>query len=283
MTRYHQTVDHDPKIEWHRREAELFKVQDMYLCPPWIGCHTCNYALPLPEFTPLRPIAGHFAHVSTKDTKLIAYTADAKNGERNIQTTIKPGRYLKRFYKDLSDTVIATLSGMMLLRGSEKDMIEYAETPDEVEEVFTKGPNTCMTKDVKQYESYPIHPTRAFAGPDLKVAYVKNQQTGKIAVRALVWPEKKIFTQVVGDSGTYSLVVRNGLKALGYSEGSIEGARISVIHPLTPTTGRLKFVAPVVDNCNSYHFDRDSGYLVVNRNGKVRPEVYGTGIYVEGY
>lgn len=276
----HPYIDHDVELMWHRREVERFK-ENTYVCPPWEGCGVCNRGLLLPMFTTLRPIGGHFTHIS-KDPKLIAYTKDANNGERDIQTAMKPGRYLKQFYQDLSDTVIATLSGLLLLRGNEASLIEYGETPDDMERIFCEGPSTCMTKPTREYESFPIHPVRAYAGPDLKVAFIKNQQSGKIAVRALIWPEKKIYAQLVGDgcSGTYSTALAKGLESQGYTKGSLEGARISAIDPPTPTVGKRRFVAPVVDYCNSYRFDETAGYLVIHKDGPVLGNAYGTGIFV---
>ena len=278
----HLRINHDPELTWHKREVERFK-QKEYICPPWQACAICNKGLVLPEFTALSPIPGHFTHLN-EDPKLIAYTKDAKNGERDIQTPIKPGRYLKQFYTNLSATEIATLSGLILLRGNEASLIEYGETPDDMERVFCSGPSTCMTKPVKEYESYPIHPVRAYAGPDLKVAFIKNPQKGNIAARALIWPEKKIYTQLVGDGtyGTYRTALANGLESQGYTQGSLSGARISAIDPLSPTTGKRRFVAPVIDYCNSYQFDEVGKCLIIHPNGPIKGySGYGTGIVSE--
>lgn len=286
MTRSSAIVHGNPysrRSAWQKREAAKFE-DGTYKCPPWQGCTVCNKDLKLPEFEPLPPIAGHFAHISTKDKNLVAYTQNEEKGEKDIQTPMKPGRYIKQFYSNLNlpDPLIAKLAGLIFQNGEEQNRVLFAETPDEVEFVFRNGPPTCMTRDTNEFASAPIHPTRAYAGPDLKVAYVKNPQNGKISARALVWEAKKIYSQLVGDYGTYTSVLRTALESMGYVLGSLQGARISVIEPVSaiPFTGIKKaFVAPCVDTCNHYKLDEEGKFLIIDPNGNFHEQGWRSGIF----
>src|SRR5690242_12865003 len=75
--------------EWHDREWSRCLRQGL---PVW-----CNE-----EWWQCRKddLRDHYVHVSASDPKLLAYTQDADKGRRNIQTPVKPGRYLTRYFSD---------------------------------------------------------------------------------------------------------------------------------------------------------------------------------------
>jgi hypothetical protein len=191
----------------------------------------------------------HFAHVSTVDGAKIAYTEDAVKGQAYRQTRIKPGKYLARFYADvLSTEEIARLSAEFS-KTYEDNVLRFATTADDWERVYVDGPSSCMSKSASSYDS-PCHPVRVYAGPDLQLAYL--ERNGDVTARAIVWPEKKIYSRIYGDQ----VRLADMLEDAGFSEGSLQGARI------VRKAYRDGFVLPYVDYIDGVS---DNGtYLVLD-------------------
>ena len=228
----------------------------------------------------------HFVHVSGKDRRLLAYTSSYDKGNRDIQTPIKPGRYLRQYFGEiLSEKRIAFMaawqvSGQRPEDASEKDILLFAKTPDEIAEVYVKGPSSCM--DGWHFGNFENHPARVYGAGDLAVAYIEREDDAgrkKIVARCLVWPEKKVAGRVyptpeqwVEDRYTSqndAIAVQNSLSALlkgaGYTflteDGSFDGARI-----LKLRNGE-NWVMPYLDN--RYGFDRHSkDFWVLCQKGK---------------
>jgi hypothetical protein len=224
---------------WQERERGRF-VTGEYQALPWSD---------LPWFS--RPeTALHFAHVSTVDGAKVAYTEDAVKGQADRQTRIKPGKYLARFYADvLSTEEIARLSAEFS-KTYEDNVLRFATTADDWERVYTAGPTSCMSKQSDHYDS-PCHPVRVYAGPDLQLAYL--ERNGDITARAIVWPEKKIFSRIYGDQ----VRLQDMLIDAGFEEGSLEGAR------LVRREYKGGFVLPYVDYVDEA--EDDGEHIVLGR------------------
>ena len=142
----------------------------------------------------------HFVHVSKTDPRLLAYTIDDDKGNRDIQTPVKPGRYLSTYFKDvLSEKRIAFLSawqasGQRPPNPFDGLEMKFATTSDEIADVYMRGPVSCM--DGREFRRADIHPVRAYGAGDLAVVYVEEKPGGKVLSRALVWPEKKAAGRV---------------------------------------------------------------------------------------
>jgi hypothetical protein len=195
---------------------------------------------PLPWAKELEPIADHFAHTSIADSGLVAYTENANKGERDIQLRIKPGRYLTRFYPHLKPPDIQRLTAAF----DKSSNLQFAITAEEIERVYLNGPSSCMTHKTEHYDGH-VHPVHVYGNSDVQLAYIENSD-GRAAARVLVWPERKVFSRVYGDSNR--IVPR--LQALGYKAGSLEGAKIRLIQNLKP--GRRGIIMPYIDGCRSF-------------------------------
>lgn len=196
---------------------------------------------PLPwSDLPARSITtDHFAHVSTEDGAKIAYTADAAKGAGDIQTRIKPGKYLAQFYGDVFDApTIARLAAEFSTQYGEANVLLFADTAEEIARVYEHGPHSCMAYPASHFDS-AIHPCSIYAAGDLAVAYM--ERNGSITARALVWPAKKLFGRVYGDDTRLCDL----LETAAYTSGSLNGARMLRIEEGNG------FVAPYVDGCCS--------------------------------
>lgn len=239
--------------KWTEREKERFASGE-YQELPWSKERW---------WTALDHVHGlHFPHVSTKNSVgLMAYTENPEKGSADIQTAIKPGRYLEQFFK-------GSLNGMvirdMCARFSEKfeeNVILFARTEDEIEEVYTTGPASCMAHPAAQYTSH-IHPVRVYAAGDLAVAYLKRD--ARIVARALVWPDKKVYNNIYGDSGRLQPL----LGKQGYKAGVPVGARIQKVityQDKKAMKGAKAYVVPHVDGGGWFE---DAGeFLLLSQGG----------------
>ncbi len=213
----------------------------------------------------------HFVHTSPNDSRLLAYTQSPEKGERDIQTPIKPGRYLKQYFGDvLSEKKIAFLaswqiSGTRPEDASGQNSLLFATTPDEIADIYIRGPYSCMSGD--HLGGIKTHPTRAYAYGDLAIAYLNKEdaKTGHVrpAARCLVWPAKKVAGRVYPTEGHWQRdgfqtqaesramfnLMTNLLKKDGYQfcgeGGSFDGARICKIsHHTQPK----HWAVPYMDN-----------------------------------
>lgn len=211
-------------------------------------------------------IKDHFAHISQKDQGLIAYTPSAEKGESDVQSIIKAGRYLKKFYPGLTAVEIERLQAMVF----KEDEIKFTTDPDEIERVYTNGPQSCMSGDASRWGGKLImHPARPYGNADLALAYMTNK-VGRCVARAIVWPEKKVFVKSYGDPRLYE-----GLCRLGYQVGGqwcFHGAKIRRIQ-----NGRKdQVVCPHID-ANQRFSIVDDDFLMIDQRGPYHPPAGGAG------
>ena len=198
----------------------------------------------------------HFVHISKDTPMYIAYTPDATYGrqDRRVKTTV--GRYLKKFYSDsLNDQQIRQLVDSFRYHYGTED-IHWAATPEEMVEVYTSGPGSCMShtfvpaNDVR-WGSH-CHPVEVYGyAQGIRMAYLKRD--GKINSRCLVFenpdnPEDKRWIRIYGDE-----VLRMKLEANGYRHGSLVGAKLPKIQALRKSGRPLPdtYVMPYIDDVTS--------------------------------
>ncbi len=178
----------------------------------------------------------HYAYLSAEKPGLIAYTPSEEYGCADRQLRVRPGRYLEQFAPQLSKTQIDAYCAMVKAV-DDANVVQYATTPADVEKVYRNGPSSCMSHSTSQYV-VSTHPTRVYGdSPDLKLAYLGELSEARS--RVLVWPEKKVFSRVYGDSTIGFL-----LKREGYESGDLIGARIRVIRDGDA------YVMPFIDGCS---------------------------------
>lgn len=227
------------------REREQKKMDDgTYRKLPWHA---------EPWWQEMAPIhREHFPHVSLNNPALIAFTSNEQEGSADLQASIRPGRYLERFFsKELNKYLIRDLASVYA-KTYETNELQYADDAESIEEVYTIGPNSCMSKDSASYKKDAPHPVRAYAGGDLRVAYLRRQ--GRVVARSVVWPEKKMFNTIYGDKALMEPLLRKA----GLKLGAPVGARLSKIkHPVSDVDGSYCFMVPHVDNIPYYVADGD--------------------------
>lgn len=183
----------------------------------------------------------HFAHCAKKSPDLIAYTKDAAKGAADKQSLISIESYVALVAADWPDDSKAALIKLQQDHAAAHcSPLKFARTPDEIESVYTNYDddaghvaNSCMRYEARQFASRvdgrPFHPVRVYGAGDLAIAYLANED-GETIARALVWPEKKIYSRLYcGENSTLARLLKaQGYEGAGYYHGrrSMSGARL---------------------------------------------------------
>jgi hypothetical protein len=224
---HHFLVEKYSDENWTARE--FYRLQKTYEPVPWAD----------EPWAYTDATATHYPHYAMGDPTKLAYTENEAKGKLDVQLVTKPGRYLRKFYGDvLTNDEIEMWTQKWAAR--EEVSVLFADTPDDIEHVYTNGPSSCMSYDADDFASC-VHPSRVYGAGDLAVAYIKRG--GKITARALVWPEKKIYGRIYGDEGR----IKPKLADLGFYYGSLAGAKLLRIEN---DCGSI--VMPYIDGCGSY-------------------------------
>lgn len=239
--------------------ADLIAVFDDPSVYPWqvlaAGATTDPDLYALPWAGKLPAIPDHFARLSFKDPGKVSFYENEAKAKAGRRLVMKPGRYLTRYYPDLSADEVREWA-------SKADMgvtLSYADTSDEIVRVYENGPSSCMSHPADDYAS-SVHPCAVYESPDLKLAFIEYGD--KISARCLVWPDKKIHGRIYGDE----IRMRALLEAAGYKlltkgdYGDLTGARLKLIKD------RSHVVAPYIDGEGYAHVE--GGYLVIGRSGR---------------
>jgi hypothetical protein len=147
-------------------------------------------------------------HISMKQPHLMAYTQNDTKGEGDYQTVASPGRFLQQYFGHaLSADAIRTLATHLSPPQSE---LRLARTEDEIERVYTVGPESCMhaTRMDGDRLRTPYLPVRVWARckPPLAVAYMEDGD-GRITARTLADPERKTYLRIFGDETRLRLLL----------------------------------------------------------------------------
>ena len=220
-------------VKWREREQERIDNPNSEYAPlPWLQ----------EEFWLTTNIhADHFAHIAIKDPTKIAYTESPMKGARDLQTVTTPGRYLQKFMPWLGTEQIRDIAMRWSLKYADGPALKFAVTPDEIEEVYLKGPTSCMSKKLYAYGSR-VHPVRVYGAGDIHIAYLEDPLRGdKVTARAVCVPTKLEYGRLYGDEHR----LREALTKAGwsYSADCLREQRLLLEYNDDETA----FVAPYLD------------------------------------
>jgi hypothetical protein len=123
----------------------------------------------------------HYPRLCEEDPEKLVYTPSEEWGQQDRQLRTRPGRYLrKHFGTTLNEEEIDKwVQEYNKLNGTAELLL--ATTADDIEHVYTHGPNSCMSHRAGEYNS-PFHPgpRGVLAGPEALHAYVR----GRVPLRA---------------------------------------------------------------------------------------------------
>lgn len=200
----------------------------------------------------------HFAHIVMADgVPMVAFFQSEKHGEAGRLTKMRPGRYLTRYFGTaLKNEEIEGLTADVTVQAGALD-VRWTQDADEIETIYVNGPRSCMSYPARDYAG-PCHPVRVYAGPDLAVAWLGEQDDA--TARAIVWPERKVYGGVYGDVSR----MRRLLEEKGFTKGSFRGARIRLIEA---DCGEI--VMPYLDIADEAAADEAAGVVILGHCGEV--------------
>jgi hypothetical protein len=234
-------------LSWRQREQDRFNSGEyLPLCAD-LAFHA-KLAKPL-----------HYAHTAKRKPTLIAYTKDDERGAADKQSVMTIEAYIELIAQEHWSTQLKTALAKrqleyataaykpFLLATDADDIVSVYTNYDEDSESVSKScmrfeedDSTWSKVDGKRY-----HPCRVYAAGDLAVAYLTNDD-GYTVARALVWPERKLFSRVYDGSGRLTPLLKHAGYTPSYyhdsSNTSFRGAKLLKI-----ITDDDKIVAPYLD------------------------------------
>jgi hypothetical protein len=203
----------------------------------------------------------HMPRPSIRVPGNLAYYQSPAKRAAGIETPIKPGRYLRKYFGDiLSEEEIQRL-GIAWQSATTPPELHVTQDADEIEKVYRGVYNgSCMHFGDGGWDG-DCHPARVYAGPDLGIAYIGDANAA--AGRCLVWPEKKIYyPKFYGDH----IRLEMALGMAGWKAGEdhdFDGARIRRIYD----SDRGLYTVPY---CDTHSVATDTGrYLILDDDGDV--------------
>lgn len=162
----------------------------------------------------------HFLHVSVKDPTRIAFTKCERDGDRDIQTAMKPGKYLAAYFKMLTPEQVRTYA-MQHSTTFETTELKFATTPEEIQRVYKPSiGHSCFSGTTK---------ANLYGSGDFAVAYI--EKGGEIKARAVCAPARKIYVRPYGDDTRLrSLLEKAGFKDTDYDSKPWRGLRLLKAH-----------------------------------------------------
>ena len=239
-------------------------------------------------------------HISVVNPQEVAYYQSVDKLIRGIETRTKPGRFLAKFFPNLTPDQVRQYANDYLVATAPKQL-HFARTRDEMITAIDEGPSeSCQTRgyydkapDDRPWFNGHIHPAACYASGDFEVAYITDNNkpasivdlhagAQRITARAICNAKNKTVARIYGDSAKLLPL----LTSAGYTqvERALVGCRLLKIE----NENGSGWIMPYVDagigsgggslNVDDY-YDHDSGrsYWML-----VRPD---TGEYstYEGY
>lgn len=160
----------------------------------------------------------HFVHVAIKDPTRIAFTKNARDGAKDVQTSMKPGKYLAEFFGKILTTEQIKTFAMDHSTTFENKELKFANTPEEIERVYKPSLGcSCFSGTTK---------ANLYGSGDFAVAYIEDAN-GKITARSVCAPSRKAYVRPYGD--TYrieKLLEEAGYKDSGYTKKPFLGLKL---------------------------------------------------------
>jgi hypothetical protein len=196
---------------------------------------------------------GHYPHVVPGQPAMLEFTPTDKMGEADRRTQMKPGKYLRKYFPELTDQQISIHVGEW--KSATTETLHFATTPKDIVDVYRYGPafGSCMSDEKAVIND--IHPTQCYGAGDLAVAHLKNGD-GDITARCICWPAKEVYYhKKYGDHETLCAALESNGYRSGYSS-DFAGARLLKI-----TSPNGEYMCPYLDIAEAVCIGTDFLYV----------------------
>ena len=163
-------------------------------------------------------------HISTNDCNLLAYYPTIRHILDDKPQQIRPGKYLKKIYPELSDDIIRQKSALI---PGKLELKFYSRSEDMIriyQELSDAGiVDSCMSKDKSDYESSE-HPLNVYDKSDVELAVLVDHEQKPLA-RALYNKNNKNYAMIYGQWEKMKVALDNA----GFTHADLSGAKIKAI------------------------------------------------------
>ena len=223
-------------------------------------------------------------HISGKGK--FVFTRNDSNGRREIVTPIKPGKWLRQHLPQATDQQVKDFAAIILdcmdAEVHRKPMSD-ADAAEIIEEVYTSGPNSCMSYTVEDRfgrHTGGVHPITVFAHPESDVVlYWVTNSKGSIVARCLARPTHGSYVRIYsGDSsgGMAEKAIMAAMDADGAHKEEPTCLTGAICQRIEAPCGSL--VMPYVDYDNLGFYDHDDHLVVANGDDYHYKAYYETGL-----
>lgn len=205
------------------------------------------------QLTKINSLFPVYAHVSTRDKKLVAYTDDRQGGMEDRQRPMTPGRFFSKLFPLHNDAAIKEMTEHHLAEICME--VEFLYGEDIVAAYTSKETiGSCMAG--KDEGTWDVHPSVAYMQPNIAMAVVRNSD-GAIIARSMVFMPTPKDKRWIRGYGHPSLIKR--LERDGFKKGSFAGAKLNTVALLPgkrfsemdfkafKSEGRIALVVPYLD------------------------------------
>lgn len=157
-------------------------------------------------------------HISVVNPQEVAYYQSVDKLIRGIETRTKPGRFLAKFFPNLTPDEVRQYANDYLVATAPKQL-HFARTRDEIIAAIDEGPSeSCQTRgyynkspNASPWYAGHIHPAACYASGDFEVAYITDNNkpasivdlhagAQRITARAICNAENKTVARIYGDA-----------------------------------------------------------------------------------
>lgn len=232
---------------WHARE--LKRLDDLTYKP------LPAQALKLLTQEQQEIVRSYFPHISLKDERLLSYTQSPEKGELDIQTPIKPGKFLSKVLPDADNELVKSFAAVFSSTKGLRLVVEKSPEAFSYAYLNLKNSGSCMDARNSFSECVVngkvVHPATVYYNKcnDLHILYAINHE-GTVIARCIGRADEMTHTRVYFDKNIPASCNKMHLllKDSGWKEGEecLLGAVISKI-----TTDHGRILCPYIDPYNA--------------------------------
>lgn len=181
---------------------------------------------------------GTGAHLSTLDDTLIAYYPTDRHRREKLAQRIKPGKYLKKYFPNMTDDEIRVAANTVTAGAAQLKFYSHAEDMIKAYVGLAKSGvvESCMSKELNT-QAWKMHPLWAYHESDVELATLEHN--GQVVARALYNKHNKHYPMVYGQWEKMKYM----LDKAGFVHASLDGAIINRIH-----VSKKQIVCPYIDH-----------------------------------
>jgi len=262
---------------WQEREQRRMHRWNLnpavYQSPPWEG---------EVWWTSSPVMWTHFAHASGCDPSKLAYTMNAEKGVADIQTRIKPGKYLNKYFGEgrlafniltgewfkPSTPLPAILSSIQIshwaseyAKNFESFKLKVETTAEGIARAYSCGPRSCMTDKTQWIDGVERAVVEAYATGDIGVAWLPTPDGKGVRSRAVVNIQAKTFCTIYGDPPRFETALRES--GFSRSPAALVGCRMHLMR----IDGSDSIMLPWIDGESNVRLDGE--YVVIDPYGDI--------------